>query len=106
MLELGESFEDGVRCEVAEEAGFRVSVDGLTGVYKNMNRGVVALVFRCSPLDEHQHATDNEATSVRWIDPTEALELMDPAYAVRVSDSLSDSAPVTRAHDGVRLIGA
>lgn len=106
VLEIGESFEAGVRREVAEETGFRVSVDRLTGVYKNMNRAVVALVFRCSPLDEDQHSTDNEATSVRWIDPADAIELMDPAYAVRVSDALSNAAPTTRSHDGVHLIGA
>ena len=36
--------------EVREETGLDVRVDRLTGVYKNLHRGVVALVFRCSPL--------------------------------------------------------
>ena len=49
VLELGETFEEGVRREVLEETGVLVRVDRLTGVYKNMKRGVVALVFRCTP---------------------------------------------------------
>lgn len=42
VLELGETFEQGVIREVREETGLRVEVERLTGVYKNMNRGVVA----------------------------------------------------------------
>jgi len=105
VLEIGESFEDGVRREIHEETGITVSVDRLTGAYKNMNRAVVALVFRCTPLDERPQETD-EASSVRWADPAEIVDLMDPAYAVRVTDALHDGPPVTRAHDGVSLIDA
>ena len=105
VLELGESIEDGVRREVAEETGVRVTVERLTGVYKNMQRGVVALVFRCQPLDDHARTSD-EAASVRWADPDEIASLMAPAYAVRVTDALGDGAPATRAHDGVHLLGA
>jgi hypothetical protein len=32
---------------VREETGLTVEPDALTGVYKNLTRGVVALVFRC-----------------------------------------------------------
>jgi 8-oxo-dGTP diphosphatase len=50
VLELNETFEDGVRREVREETGVDVEVERLTGVYKNMPRGIVAaLVFRCRP---------------------------------------------------------
>lgn len=52
VLELDESFEDGVRREVAEEIGVAVQVERLTGVYKNLTRGIVALVFRCKPLTD------------------------------------------------------
>jgi 8-oxo-dGTP diphosphatase len=103
ILELGESFEHGVIREVHEETGVNVTVDRLTGVYKNMNRGVVALVFRCIPTSDTVRTTD-EATSVRWLDPEHVTELMDPAYAVRITDALHDGPPVTRAHDGVHLV--
>ena len=48
VLELDETFEGGVRREVAEETGVDVAVEHLTGVYKNVVRKVV-LVFRCWP---------------------------------------------------------
>src|SRR5689334_14609247 len=47
ILELGESINDGLRREVYEETGIGVEPTALTGVYKNMDRAVIALVFRC-----------------------------------------------------------
>ncbi len=105
VLELDESFEHGVAREVFEETGVRVSVDRLTGVYKNMDRGVVALVFRCTPHETQTHTSD-ESTSVQWMQADEVVDLMAPAYAVRITDALQDSPPVTRAHDGVHLLDA
>ena len=57
VLELNETFEEGVCREVREETGVDVAVERLTGVYKNMPRGIVALVFRCRPPRHccHQH---------------------------------------------------
>lgn len=104
VLELVEQVEDGVRREVAEETGMAVDVEQLTGVYKNMPRGIVALVFRCRPSDQPTHATD-EARDVRWMSRDEITEHMDPAYAIRVLDAF-EQRPHTRAHDGVQLIGA
>src|SRR3954451_6983963 len=49
ILERDETFEEGVVREVAEETGVTVKVERLTGVYKNMTRGIVALVYRCRP---------------------------------------------------------
>jgi ADP-ribose pyrophosphatase YjhB (NUDIX family) len=47
VLELAESIHDGLRREVREETGLDVEPIALTGVYKNLTRGIVALVFRC-----------------------------------------------------------
>ena len=47
VLELGESIHDGLRREVREETGLDVEPIALTGVYKNMNHGIIALVFQC-----------------------------------------------------------
>jgi 8-oxo-dGTP diphosphatase len=104
VLEIEESFEDGVRREVEEETGLPVAVERLTGVYKNMQRAVVALVFRCHPLADIASETA-EASAIRWVNPADVSELMVPAYAVRVSDALSDRAPVTRIHNGIDLVG-
>lgn len=102
VLELGETFEEGVRREVAEETGVDVRVERLTGAYKNLPRGIVALVFRCTAVGGDAGESD-EAQRVRWLTPTEVERLMAPAYAVRVLDALSDGA-ASRAHDGVQLI--
>jgi len=102
VLELGEQFEEGVCREVREETGVNIKVERLTGVYKNLNAGVVALVFRCHPLDAPD--TDSaEAVAVRWADAAEITDLMNPAYAIRVTDAFGESV-ATRAHDGIRLV--
>jgi 8-oxo-dGTP diphosphatase len=102
VLELGESFDEGVRREVLEETGISVEVERLTGAYKNLPRDIVALVFRCHPVDGAPVTTD-ESVSVQWVAPKEALSRMAPAYAIRISDALSD-APAFRAHDGVNVV--
>lgn len=102
ILELGETFEQGVQREVMEETGVRVNVHGLSGVYKNMNRGIVALVYRCSIADGHPR-TSSETKSVRWVDRGQIDVLMSQAYATRAHDAFSATA-ASRAHDGVNLI--
>lgn len=102
VLERNETLEDGVRREVYEETGIKVHVDRLTGVYKNMTLGVVAMVFRCAPEGGHEHLSD-EATAVEWLTPEEATANMAEVYAVRITDALLDEAPHVRAHDGHRL---
>lgn len=102
VLELGETFEHGVSREVAEETGIAVEVERLTGAYKNLTRGIVALVFRCRPTGGESTTTD-ESRRVAWLTPDEVREHMDPAYAVRVLDALTDT-PAARAHDGVQLV--
>lgn len=102
VLELGETIEDGVRREVEEETGARVDVERLTGVYKNMGQGIVALVFRCRLLSDPVSDTD-EASAVAWHNIEDVPKLMDPAYAARVLDAIGDAVHV-RAHDGVGLL--
>lgn len=102
VLELGETFEEGVVREVAEETGILVSVERLTGVYKNMTRGIVALVYRCHPAQGSAHATD-ESSEVRWVPLDQIPGLMAEAYAVRVRDAFNAS-PASRAHDGYALV--
>ncbi|WP_345701904.1 NUDIX hydrolase [Kitasatospora terrestris] len=105
VLELTESVEDGVRREVFEETGIRVDVERLTGVYKNVTRGVVALVFRCHPESGTERVSD-ESTAVDWLTPEEVAERMAEVYAVRMLDALQvDVAPSIRTHDGRQWLG-
>ncbi|WP_163512147.1 NUDIX hydrolase [Fodinicola acaciae] len=103
VLELDESIEDGLRREIAEETGITVTVERLTGVYKNLVRGIVALVFRCYPGLEVPRPT-SEAREVAWMNAAEVTKAMTPAYAVRVLDALDADAPHVRSHDGVNLL--
>lgn len=104
VLELDETIEDGLRREVREETGLEVQVERLTGVYKNMELGVVALVFRCRHADDAPAPT-REAAEVDWLAEGEIKSRMDEAYAVRMLDALRGVAvPTVRAHDGTDLL--
>jgi 8-oxo-dGTP diphosphatase len=103
ILERHETFEEGVAREVLEETGVEVEVERLTGVYKNMARGIVALVYRCRPVTAAAAPTA-EAVAVRWIPVDQVSNLMDAAYAIRIHDALR-MGPASRAHDGRTLIG-
>ncbi|MEW1913627.1 NUDIX domain-containing protein [Kitasatospora sp. NPDC085895] len=103
VLELGESVEAGVCREVLEETGVEVAVERLTGVYKNMALGVVALVFRCRPVGGVPSVSD-ESTVVQWLPADEAVAKMGDMYAIRVRDALATGDPAVRAHDGQQLV--
>src|ERR671933_1361444 len=66
ILERDETFEEGVIREVMEETGLTVEVERLTGVYKNMTRGIVAIVYRCRPVRGIAHPT-SESVAVEWL---------------------------------------
>ena len=102
-LEPDESIFDGLRREVEEETGLDVSPESLTGVYKNMNRNIIALVFRCTYKGEAAQDTA-EASEVAWLTSDEISDRMDEAYAIRLLDALQSAAPQIRAHDGVQLL--
>lgn len=102
VLEIAETFEEGVAREIYEETGVSVQVEHLTGVYKNMTRGIVALVYRCHPLSKPVPITV-EAIEVRWMAAEEVHAVMSPAYAVRVTDAFEPN-PRSRAHDGKNLL--
>lgn len=104
VLEHGETIEAGVRREVWEETGLKIDPERLTGVYQNMTKGVVALVFRCRWVDGDPTPTD-EVTAFKWVTAPEAWDLMAPAYAARVVDALQAiGAPAVRWHDGTHLL--
>jgi ADP-ribose pyrophosphatase YjhB (NUDIX family) len=105
VLELAETIHDGLRREVREETGLDVEPIALTGVYKNMNRGIVALVFRCK-ITGGDLTMNDEATDFRWATESELPSLMSDAYAIRVQDSLQGNCiPAVRPHDGTSLLG-
>jgi ADP-ribose pyrophosphatase YjhB (NUDIX family) len=104
VLEVGETIHDGLRREIREETGLDVEPVVLTGVYKNMTRAIIALVFRCK-ITGGDLATTDEVAAFRWATSADVAELADEAYAVRVLDALNGGQPAAvRHHDGVHLI--
>ncbi len=104
VLEPGETIHDGLRREVREETGLDVEPVALTGVYKNMTRAIIALVFRCK-ITGGDLATTDEVAAFRWATSADVAGLADEAYAVRVLDALNGDRPAAvRDHDGVHLI--
>jgi 8-oxo-dGTP diphosphatase len=103
VLELNETIHAGLVREVREETGLTVEPEVLTGVYRNMRRGIVALVFRCH-IVSGDLAPGHEAAKVRWLTPEQVIELMDEAYAARLLDALRPGPPAVRAHDGLALL--
>lgn len=102
ILEKSESFSEGVCRETYEETGACVSVVSLSGVYKNPELGVVALVFRCS-FESGTLRTSEESTDVEWIKREEIPNLVTEAFACRLLDSL-ESGVQLRTTDGRSII--
>ncbi|MDW5330554.1 NUDIX hydrolase [Plantactinospora sp. KLBMP9567] len=103
VLERGESIIDGLRREVREETGLEIEPERLTGIYQNMPRGIVALVFRARVAGGQLHPTE-EATRVEWWARDRVSSHMAEAYAIRVLDALSGTEPAVRSHDGVSIL--
>jgi len=104
VLELGETIHDGLRREVREETGLDVEPVALTGVYKNMPRGIIALVFRCK-ITGGTLATSSETSAFQWAARDDISSLASEAYAIRITDALTEhQAPAIRDHDGVKIL--
>lgn len=102
VFELDESIHEGLIREVAEETGLTVEPVALTGVYKNMQRGIVALVFRCA-IVRHTSNPRDEVDDIAWLAPDQ-LDRMSEVYRVRLLDAADSAPPHVRAHDGTQLL--
>ena len=104
VLEHNEDITTGLRREAFEETGLEVEPVALTGVYKNMSRPIVALVFRCKPTGG-QLTVNDEVTAFRWATSVEVTAAVDEAFAVRITDALTGpTMPAVRQHDGTNLL--
>ncbi|MFI6910482.1 NUDIX hydrolase [Nonomuraea sp. NPDC050394] len=104
VLELNEDVESGLRREVREETGLEIEPEALTGVYKNMARGIIALVFRCHAVGGTLSAND-ESRAFQWASAEKVRDLVVEAFAVRVLDAMTEvQRAAVRQHDGVNLI--
>jgi 8-oxo-dGTP diphosphatase len=104
LLERGETVLEGLKREVLEETGYAVEPGPLTGVYQNMERDIIALVFRCSVTGGYRRNSD-ETSSIEWLSPEAVSKQMTEAYATRLLDALThDAAPTVRSHNGKEVL--
>jgi 8-oxo-dGTP diphosphatase len=103
ILELNESILEGVRREVFEETRLTIEPERLTGVYKNVRLGVVALVFRAHIMHGRPEPTDESAATEWWSTERIAAD-MNETFAVRITDALGKRDPAVRLHDGAILL--
>ena len=104
ILELHEDITAGLLREIHEETGLQVEPLGLTGVYKNMPQGIIALVFRCKVVGGHLTKT-NETSAFRWTTADEMRALTTEAFGIRILDAMQiDGTPAIRHHDGTHLL--
>lgn len=103
VLESGEPMQEGLVREVLEETGLTVKAERLSGVYQNLGRDIVALVFRCHAVSGDLRPSD-ETSELEWLTQAEIIERMTPAYAARLTDAMTGQDPKTRTHDGVTLV--
>jgi 8-oxo-dGTP diphosphatase len=103
VLELDESIHDGLRREVEEETGLLIEPDAVTGIYKNIKLGVVALVFTARITSGEPHPTD-ESAAIAWWPLDEVTTQMAQVFAIRVQDAFNGGPTHVRLHDGVQLL--
>ena len=103
VLELDESIEAGLIREVEEETGLQVEPTLLTGVYKNVRRGIVALVFRCRVIGGIPRTTP-ETLDMQWLTREQLNDRMAEAYRVRLTDAVDTDRASVRTHDGVQIL--
>lgn len=100
VLELDEGPLEGLRREVLEETGISIEPVALTGVYKNLSRGIVALVFRSRAVAGIP-CTSEEVANIAWLERHQIIERMSEAFAIRLTDALDyDGVPAVRTHNG------
>lgn len=103
ILEGNETIEAGLTREVLEETCVTVQPTRLTGVYKNMSMGYIALVFSCELLSGEPCPT-LESSEVKWMSLDEIRRQMCESMAQRVVDAHDADRPVIRHHDGRHLL--
>lgn len=110
VLERHETITGALIREVEEEAGVTVKPVALTGVYKNLDNGIVALVYRCRirrRVWTKWRSTGDETIDVRWMSRREVIAEMDGVFAARILDGLDhQTKPAVRYHNGRAFVWA
>lgn len=101
VLEPHETIEDGLVREVYEETRVVVAPLEVTGLYKHVERGILALVCRCEVQSGEPQSTD-EAADVRYMTLAEVDTKMSETFSVRVRDAVDGGVHDSRGRTRIR----
>ncbi|MFQ3546240.1 NUDIX domain-containing protein [Halobacillus rhizosphaerae] len=92
-METGETLKEAIQREVLEETGAEVQITGMTGVYHNLTRGIVCMVFKGEYQSGELTIQPGETSDVCFQTLTE--ENMDKlvtreAFRVRITDAMNN----------------
>lgn len=96
-MERGETVDEAVVREVAEETGLLVAVERLVGVYSKPQRNEVVLTFACRVVGG-ELAESDESTAFAWSLPDDLPQPTLPKHAERVADwAAGEAAAIVKA---------
>src|SRR6266480_2356931 len=88
-MEVGETVDESLLREVAEETGLEVEIEQLVGVYSKPQKQEIVLVFRCHITGGTLTATE-ETRECRYFAPDALPTNTLPKHRQRVEDALLD----------------
>ena len=86
-MEVGETVDEALRREVAEETGLEVEVEQLVGVYSKPQKQEIVLTFRCHITGGTLTATE-ETRECRYFAPDALPANTLPKHRQRIEDAL------------------
>lgn len=116
VVECGEQPFQAAQRETEEEAGIKVEILKLSGVYTHLHRGIYAFVFLAIPSKEQEQVTDEtvrtpeETIEQGWFTAEEALDKVSAVFRPRIEDALSlwknetEPSVFFRSHDGTSVV--
>jgi ADP-ribose pyrophosphatase YjhB (NUDIX family) len=106
QIEIGESIEDGLLCEILEESGVTATVKFLVGVYSNVGEHLwhdgitnvptkIMLDFICEYVDGQPTPSD-ETSEVLWVPKAEVMQYVTaPAMRFRFEKAINFNSSIS-----------
>jgi ADP-ribose pyrophosphatase YjhB (NUDIX family) len=94
QVEVGETLHDAAIREIHEETGIKVELFGIAGVYQNVNRDIVTVVFRGKATGGSLRTSEEtrETAFVALNDANLTEYVTRPHFASRLSNAMSEAA--------------